>query len=204
MVDYTGPGSRCQADRVPRLQVPGASVLFAATWHLHIAHVHSCTAHVGTEATVHLARWHLGPRIIQHRVHRLLGAHPHRPCRRHARHLAALPLSRGRADAKRGDQPAGPLLDPAAPRSPHGDRLGGHRHRVDAGHWSELTDNPELRLLGRLLHHFQAEGLELRTRSESPVGAGIAGSSALNIAVCGALTAWTERQLTDDRCCRWR
>ena len=60
--------------------------------------------------------------------------------------------------------------------------------RVEVRHWSELRDNPELRLLGRLLHFFQAEGLELVTRSESPVGAGIAGSSALNIAVCGALT----------------
>ena len=63
--------------------------------------------------------------------------------------------------------------------------------RVDVAHWSELRDNHELRLLGRLLHFFQAEGLELHTRSESPVGAGIAGSSALNIAVCGALVAWT-------------
>jgi D-glycero-alpha-D-manno-heptose-7-phosphate kinase len=71
--------------------------------------------------------------------------------------------------------------------------------RVEAAHWSELKDNPELRLLGRLLHHFQVEGLELRTRSESPVGAGIAGSSALNIAVCGALMAWTECALTDDQ-----
>jgi D-glycero-alpha-D-manno-heptose-7-phosphate kinase len=71
--------------------------------------------------------------------------------------------------------------------------------RVEAAHWSELLHNAELRLLGRLLHHFQAEGLELRTRGESPVGAGIAGSSALNIAVCGALTAWTERPLSDDQ-----
>ena len=71
--------------------------------------------------------------------------------------------------------------------------------RVEAAHWSELRDNAELRLLGRLLHHFQAAGLELHTRCESPVGAGIAGSSALNIAVCGALTAWTERPLTDDQ-----
>ncbi|HSC29310.1 MAG TPA: hypothetical protein VLD67_18685, partial [Vicinamibacterales bacterium] len=70
---------------------------------------------------------------------------------------------------------------------------------VEAGHWSELRDNVELKLLGLLLHHFQVEGLELRTRSESPVGAGIAGSSALNIAVCGALAAWTGRTLTDDR-----
>jgi D-glycero-alpha-D-manno-heptose-7-phosphate kinase len=70
--------------------------------------------------------------------------------------------------------------------------------RVEVRHWSELRDNPELRLLGRLLHFFQAEGLELVTRSESPVGAGIAGSSALNIAVCGALNRWQGSHRTDD------
>ncbi|HVL65657.1 MAG TPA: hypothetical protein VM364_00200 [Vicinamibacterales bacterium] len=70
--------------------------------------------------------------------------------------------------------------------------------RVEAEHWSELRDNHDLRLLGRLLHYFQAEGLELRTRSDSPFGAGIAGSSALNIAVCGALAAWCERPVADD------
>lgn len=70
--------------------------------------------------------------------------------------------------------------------------------RVEASHWSELRDNHDLKLLGHLLHFFQAEGLELRTRSESPFGAGIAGSSALNIAVCGALAAWSGRQLSDD------
>jgi D-glycero-alpha-D-manno-heptose-7-phosphate kinase len=70
--------------------------------------------------------------------------------------------------------------------------------RVEANHWSELRENHDLKLLGRLLHYFQAEGLELRTRCESPVGAGIAGSSALNIAVCGALAAWCERALSDD------
>lgn len=70
--------------------------------------------------------------------------------------------------------------------------------RVEADHWSDLRDNHDLELLGRLLHFFQAEGLELRTRSDSPFGAGIAGSSALNIAVCGALAAWCERPLTAD------
>jgi D-glycero-alpha-D-manno-heptose-7-phosphate kinase len=69
---------------------------------------------------------------------------------------------------------------------------------VEADHWSELRENHDLKLLGRLLHYFQAEGLELRTRCESPVGAGIAGSSALNIAVCGALAAWCERTLSND------
>ncbi|MEO5896223.1 MAG: GHMP kinase [Vicinamibacterales bacterium] len=70
--------------------------------------------------------------------------------------------------------------------------------QVEASHWSQLLENHDLKLLGRLLHYFQAEGLELRTRCESPVGAGIAGSSALNIAVCGALAAWCERPLSDD------
>jgi D-glycero-alpha-D-manno-heptose-7-phosphate kinase len=70
--------------------------------------------------------------------------------------------------------------------------------RVEVGHWSELRANPELRLLGRILHFFRAEGLELSTRSESPMGAGIAGSSALNIAVCGALDRWQGGGRGDD------
>lgn len=70
--------------------------------------------------------------------------------------------------------------------------------RVEVDHWSELRDNTELRLLGRLLHHFQAAGLELQTRCESPVGAGIAGSSALNIAVCGALARWSGVPRSDE------
>ena len=70
--------------------------------------------------------------------------------------------------------------------------------RVEADHWSQLRDTHDLRLLGRLLHYFQAEGMELRTRSDSPVGAGIAGSSALNIAVCGALNAWSGGHRTAD------
>jgi D-glycero-alpha-D-manno-heptose-7-phosphate kinase len=61
---------------------------------------------------------------------------------------------------------------------------------VEVNHWSELRENHELKLLGRLLHFFRAEGLRMETVCESPVGAGIAGSSALNVAVCGALAAW--------------
>jgi D-glycero-alpha-D-manno-heptose-7-phosphate kinase len=70
--------------------------------------------------------------------------------------------------------------------------------RVEVAHWSELRDNHDLRLIGRLMHHFQVEGLEVQTRSESPVGAGIAGSSAMNIAVCGALAKWTGATLSAD------
>jgi D-glycero-alpha-D-manno-heptose-7-phosphate kinase len=68
-------------------------------------------------------------------------------------------------------------------------------HTVQVNHWSELRHNHDLKLLGLLLHAFQAEGVHVETSSASPVGAGIAGSSALNIAVCGALAAWTGRQL---------
>ena len=71
-------------------------------------------------------------------------------------------------------------------------------HRVEADHSSELKDNHELKLLGRILHYFQAQGLELHTESKSPVGAGIAGSSAMNIAVCGALGRWAGATFTDE------
>lgn len=39
-------------------------------------------------------------------------------------------------------------------------------------------------------------GFELHTQSESPVGAGIAASSSLNIALCGAFSRLTERKLS--------
>jgi D-glycero-alpha-D-manno-heptose-7-phosphate kinase len=72
------------------------------------------------------------------------------------------------------------------------------RERVEVDNWTQLRNTHDLRLLGRLVHHFQAEGIELTTRSDSPVGAGIAGSSALNIAVCGALNAWSGGHRTAD------
>ncbi len=53
-----------------------------------------------------------------------------------------------------------------------------------------LRDNETLPLLGRLASAFNASGVTMRTRSESPAGAGIAGSSALNVAVCGAMARW--------------
>ena len=54
-----------------------------------------------------------------------------------------------------------------------------------------LRDDDSLALLGRLAYAFDVSGATLRTRGESPAGAGIAGSSALNVAVCGALARWT-------------
>ena len=64
---------------------------------------------------------------------------------------------------------------------------------VEADDWRELWDRRELRLLSLLVHFFEARGLTLTTTSESPAGAGIAGSSALNVAVCAALAQWCRR-----------
>jgi len=61
---------------------------------------------------------------------------------------------------------------------------------VEVARWQELADNHGLPLLSRLVRFFRGENLTLRTRGESPTGAGIAGSSALNVAVCGALAEW--------------
>jgi D-glycero-alpha-D-manno-heptose-7-phosphate kinase len=62
-----------------------------------------------------------------------------------------------------------------------------------------LRDDETLPLLGRLTHRFGAKGLTLTTRAESPAGAGIAGSSALNVAVCGALARFLKLELTAEQ-----
>ncbi len=64
---------------------------------------------------------------------------------------------------------------------------------LQAAHWSALTGDEEPRLVARLLRHFQAEDLSVVSGSQSPVGAGLAGSSALNIALCAALAAWQRK-----------
>jgi D-glycero-alpha-D-manno-heptose-7-phosphate kinase len=61
---------------------------------------------------------------------------------------------------------------------------------LEADDWRELWDRNELRLLSFLVHFFEARGITLTTSSQSPAGAGIAGSSALNVAVCAALAEW--------------
>ncbi len=62
---------------------------------------------------------------------------------------------------------------------------------VEAADWKELRDSRELRLLSLLVHFFETRGITLVTSSESPAGAGIAGSSALNVAVCAGLAEWS-------------
>jgi D-glycero-alpha-D-manno-heptose-7-phosphate kinase len=62
---------------------------------------------------------------------------------------------------------------------------------VSASRWSDLDDASDLPLLALLARHYHLENATLTTRGESPAGAGIAGSSALTIAVGGALARWT-------------
>jgi D-glycero-alpha-D-manno-heptose-7-phosphate kinase len=62
---------------------------------------------------------------------------------------------------------------------------------VTAPSWNDLDTTGGLALLALLARHYQLENTTLTTRGESPAGAGIAGSSALMIAACGALARWT-------------
>jgi len=63
---------------------------------------------------------------------------------------------------------------------------------VRAARWQELDGDSDLALLALLARHYRLSNATLTTRGESPAGAGIAGSSALTIAVCGALARWTK------------
>ena len=65
----------------------------------------------------------------------------------------------------------------------------------EAARWQDLREAPALKLLALLVHGFQVDGITVTTSSESPAGAGIAGSSALNVAVAAALAAWTGRPI---------
>jgi D-glycero-alpha-D-manno-heptose-7-phosphate kinase len=62
---------------------------------------------------------------------------------------------------------------------------------VSAPQSSALDARGDLSLLALLARHYKLENATLTTRGESPAGAGIAGSSALTIASCGALARWT-------------
>jgi D-glycero-alpha-D-manno-heptose-7-phosphate kinase len=71
---------------------------------------------------------------------------------------------------------------------------GGH---VVAARSSDLDAGAGLPLLALLAREFGLQNATLTTRGESPAGAGIAGSSALTIAVSGALARWSGRPRTD-------
>ena len=68
-------------------------------------------------------------------------------------------------------------------------------HKQENLSFEQLPNDDTLPLLSKLVHRFGVRGIRLVTRAESPAGAGIAGSSALNVAVCGALAAWGGQEL---------
>jgi D-glycero-alpha-D-manno-heptose-7-phosphate kinase len=61
---------------------------------------------------------------------------------------------------------------------------------VEAPDHEALRRESRLRLLSLLAAHFEVDGITLTTSSQSPPGAGLAASSALNVAVCAALSDW--------------
>jgi D-glycero-alpha-D-manno-heptose-7-phosphate kinase len=64
--------------------------------------------------------------------------------------------------------------------------------RVEAASVADL-DLDRLPLIARLVARFGASGIDVTTRSDSPVGAGLGGSSTLAVATAAALAAWTKR-----------
>ena len=64
----------------------------------------------------------------------------------------------------------------------------------------ELRNEPRLELLSKLVYFFRPEtGFNMVTDSEAPAGAGLAGSSTLNIACIGALNKLVGDRYTPDR-----
>jgi len=65
---------------------------------------------------------------------------------------------------------------------------------------ASLKDEPRLELLSKLVYFFRPDsGFHMTTESEAPAGAGLAGSSTLNIACIGALNKLVGDRYTADR-----
>ena len=63
---------------------------------------------------------------------------------------------------------------------------------VQVDNLEQLWECAALRLLAKLIYFFSPSvGLEMETNCAAPAGSGLAGSSALNIAICGALNEFT-------------
>ncbi|MBK9155874.1 MAG: GHMP kinase [Chloracidobacterium sp.] len=76
-----------------------------------------------------------------------------------------------------------------------GDRLETTVDRI-----GELKDEPRLELLSKLVYFFRPPtGFHMTTESQAPAGAGLAGSSTLNIACIGALNRLVGERYTPDR-----
>lgn len=74
------------------------------------------------------------------------------------------------------------------------------RFDTNVGDIANLKDEPRLELLSKLVYFFKPEtGFHMTTESEAPAGAGLAGSSTLNIACIGALNKLVGDRYTSDR-----
>ena len=68
------------------------------------------------------------------------------------------------------------------------------------GDIASLKDEPRLELLAKLVYFFRPDtGFKMTTESEAPAGAGLAGSSTLNIACIGALDKLVGDRYTPDQ-----
>lgn len=68
---------------------------------------------------------------------------------------------------------------------------------VEINSYDALRDDQELALIAKIVHFFKpATGLNIMTDCMAPAGAGLAGSSALNIALCAALNHLTGNRFT--------
>ncbi len=76
----------------------------------------------------------------------------------------------------------------------------GEKFEISVDSINSLKDEPRLELLAKLIYFFRPEtGFNMITESEAPAGAGLAGSSTLNIACIGALNALVGNRYSADR-----
>lgn len=76
----------------------------------------------------------------------------------------------------------------------------GVKFETSLDHIGELKNEPRLELLAKLVYFFKPEtGFEMITDSQAPAGAGLAGSSTLNIACIGALNKLVGDRYSPDR-----
>jgi D-glycero-alpha-D-manno-heptose-7-phosphate kinase len=76
----------------------------------------------------------------------------------------------------------------------------GVRFETSLDRIGDLKDEPRLELLSKLVYFFKPEtGFQMTTESEAPAGAGLAGSSTLNIACIGALNKLVGERYSPDR-----
>ena len=66
---------------------------------------------------------------------------------------------------------------------------------IEVNTYAELKHSDANALLSQIARHFSATSMVVSTRSDSPVGAGLAGSSALNVALCAAFQRWNHQPI---------